>query len=156
MGRNDVRIIRVSKLVSGFLLLLVSAGVVALLWWLSGRAYARLGSAEVVAGLAESPRAFTNDRVIAALMPIAANIFLFAPWGFLLFVVLDRPTRRRSRSYALTFVAGTLFALALAAWQLTLPTRVTTFADALPNALGALAGAACGHLRKQVRLRFDW
>jgi glycopeptide antibiotics resistance protein len=155
MGKNDIRVIRVRKGVSAVLLVLFSGGIAALLWWLSGRAYARLGAAEVVARLADS-RSFSNDRVIASLMPVMANILLFVPWGFLLFIVLDRPSRRRSRSYALTFVAGILFALALSAWQLTLPTRVTTFADTFPNALGALAGAACGHLRKQVHVRFDW
>jgi glycopeptide antibiotics resistance protein len=156
MGRSELRVIRVSKRVSGVLLVLVSAAIVALLWWLSGRAYARLGAAEVVARLADSPGSFTNARVIASLMPVGANILLFVPWGFLLFVVLDRPERPRGRSYALTFACGLLFALGLAAWQLTLPTRVTTFADAFPNGLGALAGAACGHLRKQVHLRFAW
>jgi glycopeptide antibiotics resistance protein len=155
MGRSEVRVIRVSKRASAVLLVLATAAIAALLWWLSGRAYARIGAAEVVAQLADSPRAFTNVRVIAALMPIAANLCLFVPWGFLLFVVLDGPSRPRRRSYALTFACGLLFALALAAWQLTLPTRVTTFADAFPNGLGALAGAACGHLRKQVHLRFE-
>jgi glycopeptide antibiotics resistance protein len=156
MGRSEVRVIRVSKRVSGVLLALVSAAIVALLWWLSGRAYSRLGTAELVARLAESPRSFSNDRVIAALMPVVANMLLFVPWGFLLFVVLDRPTRPRRRSYALTLAAALLFAIGLAAWQLLLPTRVTTFADAFPNGLGALAGAAFGHLRKQLHLRFDW
>jgi glycopeptide antibiotics resistance protein len=156
MGRSEVRVIRVSKRVSGVLLVLVSAGIAALLWWLSGRAYARLGAAELVARLADSPRSFTNERVIASLMPVVANILLFVPWGFLLFVVLDRPSRPRRRSYALTFACGLLFALGLAGWQLLLPTRVTTFADAFPNGIGALAGAACGHLRKQVHLRFEW
>lgn len=155
MGRSELRVIRVSKRVSAALLVLVSAAIVALLWWLSGRAYSRLGTVELVARLADAPSSFTNARVIASLMPVVANVLLFVPWGFLLFVVLDAPARTRRRSYALTFAFGLLFALALAAWQLLLPTRVTTFADAFPNGLGALAGAACGHLRKQVQFRFD-
>ncbi|HWS71514.1 MAG TPA: VanZ family protein [Thermoanaerobaculia bacterium] len=156
MGRSELRVIRVRKRVSVLLLVLVSAAIAALLWWLSGRAYSRVGTAELVARLADAPSAVTNDRVIASLMPVVANVLLFVPWGFLLFVVLDGPSRPRRRSYALTFACGLLFALGLAAWQLLLPTRVTTFADAFPNGLGALAGAACGHLRKQVHLRFEW
>lgn len=152
-----MRVIRVSKRVSAVLLVLVSAAIVGLLYWLSGRAYSRLGTAELVARLAGSPGALTNDRLIASLMPVVANVLLFVPWGFLLFVVLDRPSRPRRRSYGLTFACGLLFALGLAAWQqLLLPTRVTTFADSFPNGFGALAGAAFGHLRKQVHLRFDW
>jgi VanZ family protein len=41
-------------------------------------------------------------------------------------------------------------------WQQFLPTRVTSLSDALANAAGALAGAALGHARKSVRVRFDF
>jgi VanZ family protein len=155
MGVSQVRTIRVSKRVSSLLLILVSIGIAALIWSLSGRAYAKHGIGELVARLMEQPKPPSNDRLIAALMPVLADVLLFVPWGFLMFVVVDRPSRRRSISYAITFVTGLLFALVLSAWQLTLPTRVTTYADAVTNAFGALAGAACGHVRKGLRVRFD-
>jgi VanZ family protein len=154
MGMNKIRVIHVSKRVSSVLLVLVSLAIGALIWSLSGRAYAKIGIGELATRLMESPKPPSNDRIIAALMPVFADVLLFVPWGFLLFVVLDRPSRSRPTSYAITFAAGLLFAIALSAWQLTLPTRVTTFADAITNGFGALAGAACGHLRKQVRVRF--
>jgi len=44
----------------------------------------------------------------------------------------------------------------MSAWQEFLPTRVTSPPDALANAAGALAGAALGHARKDVRVRFDF
>src|SRR5260370_11019863 len=155
MGVSQVRTIRVSKRVSSLLLILVSMGIVALIWSLSGRAYAKHGIGEFVARLMEQPKPLSNDRLIAALMPVLADILLFVPWGFLLFVVLDRPSRQRWISYAITFAAGLLFAMALSAWQLTLPTRVTTYADAVTNGFGALTGPACGHVRKGLRVRFD-
>jgi VanZ family protein len=155
MGVVQVRSIQVSKRASSLLLILVSIGIGALLWSLSGRAFAKHGVGEPVARLIEAPMVPSNDRLIAALMPVIADVVLFVPWGFLLFMALDRPSRSRRISYAMTFVGGLLFAIALNVWQLTWPAPVTTFADAVTNSFGALAGAVCGHLRKGIRLRFD-
>jgi hypothetical protein len=41
------------------------------------------------------------------------------------------------------------------AWQSVLPTRVTALLDIVSNAAGALTGAALGHARKTVRVRFE-
>lgn len=156
MGKTEVRVVRVPLAVTVTLLVLVSAAMGGMLYYLSGRAYARRGVTEVVEQMVESPRALTNARVIAAAMPLFADLVMFAPWGFLLFISLDRPARSRGTSYAWTFLFALAFAAALALWQATLlPTRVTTFADALPNALGAVGGAVLGHLRRKLRIRFQ-
>ena len=89
-------------------------------------------------------------------MPVIANILLFVPWGFLAFVALDSPQRPRRTTYLLTIIGALVVAVALSVWQEFLPTRVTSLPDALANAAGALAGAALGHARKGVRVRFDF
>jgi VanZ family protein len=154
MGKREVRVVVVSKRVSASLLVLTSAAMVALVAALSGRAYATapLSIRELVARAMErSPHA-----LLVTVMPLVANALLFVPWGFLAFMVLDRVPRPRRRTYAMTVAGGVLFAAAVALWQSFLPTRVTTIADSAANAAGTLAGAAAAHLRKRVRVRFDY
>ncbi len=55
----------------------------------------------------------------------------------------------------MTVIAAIVFAAAMVAWQQFLPTRVTALPDAIANGVGALTGAAFGHARKGVRVRFD-
>lgn len=152
MGKRQVHVIPVRKPVSAALLILTSAVMVALIALLSGRAYAAPTDA-LAAILAGSLR---RDRFLAFLMPVLASMLLFVPWGFLAFVVLDRPERARQRTYLLTIVAALAFAAAIQLWQELLPMRVTRPSDVIANALGAFAGAALGHMRKGVRVRFDF
>ena len=151
MGKRQVHVIPVRKPVTAALLVLTSAAMVVLILLLSGRAYAAPSGA--LAAILN--RSLTRDRFVAFLMPVLANILLFVPWGFLAFVVLDRPERPRKRTYLVTIAASLAFAIAVHFWQETLPTRVTKASDILANALGAFAGAALGHMRKGVRVRFD-
>lgn len=154
MGKSELRIVVVRKWVTVALLAAVSAAMAASIYWLSGRAYANESTASLVASMLLHGRRPSNDRLIAGLMPALADVLLFLPWGFLCFVAVDRPSRRRFVAYAVTFGGAIAFASALSAWQLALPTRVTTFTDAATNGVGALAGAVVGHMRKQVRVRF--
>jgi hypothetical protein len=158
MGRREVRVIVVRKSVAVALLVIVSAALVALVYYLSGRAYASgyYPIRDLILGLGESRHPLSRDALLASLMPVFADVLLFVPWGFLLFVVLDRPGRPRSRTYALTFLAGLAFAGLLDGWQHFLPTRVTDSLDTIANAFGAMGGALAGHLRKQVRIQFDY
>lgn len=158
MGRREVRVIVVRKWVTILLLAVVTAAVAGLFYYLSGRAYASGAHPirDMVLGWRQSARPLSRDAVLASLMPVAADVLLFVPWGFLLFVALDSPQRPRSRTYALTFLAGLAFAALLDAWQYFLPTRVTDSVDAMANAFGSVAGAMAGHLRKQVRIQFDY
>lgn len=156
MGKREVHVIVVSKPVTVTLLVMVSLAMIALLYFLSGRAYARDSHplTELLLRLLRRdgpPR----DAVLAALMPVIANALFFVPWGFLMFIALDTPSRRRFRTYLYTFIAAAVFATLMEIWQVFLPTRVTSAVDAVANALGACLGAVVGHLRKEVRIRFE-
>lgn len=156
MGKREVRVVTIRKRTTVMLLLLVSAAMIALLLFLSGRAYARDAhpASEMLLRLIrrdEAPR----DAVLAALMPVFANILLFVPWGFLTFIALDSQARPRRRTYALTVAGSLLFAAVMQLWQVFLPTRVNGPVDMLANALGAFTGAIGGHLRKRVYVRFE-
>lgn len=153
MGKREVHIVVVPKWVTALLLVFTSAAMVALIAALSGRAYASdvASPREIVRRLFErSPHA-----ALVAIMPLAAAALLFVPWGFFAFLVLDRDTRPRSRTYALTIGCGILFAAAVTLWQSMLPTRVITVGDAVANTAGTFIGALAAHLRKRVRVQFD-
>jgi len=156
MGKREVRVIAVPKWITVTLLVLVSAAMVLLVWLLSGKTYAKQTHPilEAAARILQY-RQISSDALLASLMPAIANILLFVPWGFLMFLALDRPSRPRPQSYVITCAAGIIFAMTVDLWQYSLPTRVTTMTDAVANVIGALAGATLGHLRKQVRVRFD-
>ncbi|HEX9160344.1 MAG TPA: VanZ family protein [Thermoanaerobaculia bacterium] len=158
MDKRRVRVIVVRKWVTITLLVIVSAAMAALLYWLSGKAYAtgREPFRELVVRLMQRTQPVSRNVVLASLMPVTANILFFLPWGFLLFLAIDSPSRPRSRAYLTTLIAGALFALSMELWQNFLPTRVTTVPDTAANTLGAVAGAAAGHLRKRIRIQFDY
>ena len=157
MGKREVHVVVIRKWVTLVLLVLVSAAMLALLYYLSGKAYAN--ESHPVRDMLAA--AFTGARpsrnaILAGLMPIIANGLLFVPWGFLTFLAIDKPARPRSRTYVLTCLGGVLFAAAVTVWQAYLPTRVTNPADIVANGLGAFAGAVFGHLRKTVHVQFEF
>jgi glycopeptide antibiotics resistance protein len=159
MGRRQVHVIRVRTPVTLALLVLVTAAIAALIYFLSGKAYAAETHPirEILAHLLGSGRGpVSRGTVLAFLMPIIANILLFVPWGFLMFLSLDGKMRSRGWAYAATVLGAVAFAAGLLVWQQSLPTRVTSLPDTFANGLGALAGAALGHARKGVHVRFDF
>lgn len=158
MGRRQVHVIRVRTPVTFALLAVVTAAIVALIYFLSGKAYAAETNPirEILARLLGSARGpVSRDALLAILMPVLANILLFVPWGFLAFLALDGRTSSRHATYLFTVIGAVAFAFAMVAWQQTLPTRVTSLPDAFANGVGALAGAALGHARKGIHVRFD-
>ena len=158
MGKREVRVVVVRKRTTVALLVLVTAAIAWLLWFLSGKAYVNDAHPvrELLADiLGSGRRSLSPDAFLAVLMPVIANVLLFIPWGFLTFLALDVPSRPRGQTYALTLAGGLLFAGAMHTWQLFLPTRVTAPTDVLANALGAFTGAALGHMRKRVHVRFE-
>lgn len=158
MGKRHVYVVAVRKPVTFALLVLTMAAMASLLYLLSGKAYAADTHPirEILARLLGSGRGpVSRGAVLAFLMPVIANILLFVPWGFLTFVAFDSPERRRWITYAITVVLALVFATAMYVWQLYLPTRVTSLADTMANGAGALAGAALGHARKGIRVRFE-
>jgi glycopeptide antibiotics resistance protein len=153
------RVVRVRKGVTLLLLLAVSATIVLLTFSLSGRAYAResdrpFGEVRLLASRLAAG-GYTNAGLLALMLPAISNMIVFLPWGFLMFIWVDRPTRPLHVSYLLTLGMGMTFALALGLWQVTLPTRVTDASDAIWNSVGALSGALLGQLRKRVRVAFE-
>ena len=159
MGRRQVHVIRVRLPVTLALLALTTIAIASLIYFLSGKAYAAETHPirEILARLLGSSRGpLSRGTVLAFLMPIIANILLFVPWGFLAFLAFDGRTRSRPWTYGATVVGAVAFAAALLVWQQTLPTRVTSLPDTFANGLGALAGAALGHARKGVHVRFDF
>lgn len=159
MGKRHVKVIAVRKPVTFALLALTTALMITLLWYLSGRAYAAERSLfwELVARVLGAQREpVSRDALLAFLMPVIANVLLFMPWGFLAFVGLDSPRRPRRMTYLLTITGALVMAGCMYVWQEFLPTRVTAAPDAIANGAGALAGAALGHARKGMRIRFDF
>jgi len=154
MGKATIHVVVVPRWVSAVLLLLVSAAMALLILELSGRAYLHERTSIVeVLSLARRYDRLTPTAFMAAIAPVIANVLFFMPWGALAFFVFDRS--RRAATYALTLAVGVAFACLLVAWQSALPTRITGWNDAAWNTVGCAAGAICGHLRKQVRLRFQ-
>lgn len=159
MGKRQVHVIVVRKPATVVLLVVVSAGMAALLWFLSGKAYAANESAmrDLLSRLfGAHRRSLSRDAFLAFLMPVIANVLLFVPWGFLAFLAADSASRPRRRAYGIALAGAILFAAAMFIWQQFLPTRVTTLPDIAANGVGALGGAALGHMRKGVRVRFDF
>lgn len=159
MGKRHVHVILVPKAVTVSLLALTTVAMIALVYFLSGKAY--VGDAHPVRdllkrALGSGPRTLSADAILASLTPAIANILLFVPWGFFAFIAVDTPSRPRTRTYVLTCAAAIVFAFLMYFWQAHLPTRVTALPDTISHALGALAGAALGHARKTVRVRFDF
>jgi len=158
VGKPTIRTILVPRWATIILLILLSAAMAALIAMLSGRAYVRqqLTMAEVVSLVHRYDRgALSNDALLATAAPGIADILFFIPWGALAFLSFDGGETHRFRTYLLTLAVGVTFALGLVSWQRTLPAPVTGWEDAGWNALGCLAGAIIGHLRKRLRIRFD-
>ncbi len=158
MGRRQVYVIRVRAWVTMTLLLLTTVAIASLIYFLSGKAYAAETHPirEILARLLGSGRGpVSRDALLAFLMPVLANVMLFVPWGFLAFLSLDGRTPSRRSAYALTVIGAVLLAAGMVLWQQTLPTRVTSLPDTFANGMGALAGAALGHARKGVYIRFN-
>ncbi|MBV8520305.1 MAG: VanZ family protein [Acidobacteria bacterium] len=159
MGKRRVHVIVVRKPVTFAFLAATTLAMAALLWFLSGKAYAadEHPVRELLGRAFGSRRApLSRDALLAFLMPVIANMLLFVPWGFFSFLALDRTSRSRARTYAMTLVAALVLAAAMNLWQQFLPTRVISPFDLFANGAGALGGAALGHARKGLRVTFDF
>jgi VanZ family protein len=156
---RELHIVRVPRRVTVLLLFLVAAAMLALVWYLSGKAVYRQDSSSP----AQLMRAFQHYRgtgtgratLLASATPAIANALFFVPLGALAFLAFDRPKRNRATTYVLALAVGLTFALGVSAWQEWLPARITGWLDVVWNAAGTLAGAMLGHLRKRVRIRFE-
>jgi len=136
---------------------MVSAAMALSVRALSGRAYERdTPLADIMAVvLRYGAGSATSTAVLATIAPALADILFFVPWGALAFLSLDGQRHSQRLTYSATMALGAAFALALLAWQVVLPMRITGGVDALWNVIGCASGAALGQARKRVRFRFE-
>lgn len=159
MGKRDIHVVAVRKWVTFVLLILMSAAIAALVYSLSGRAYARgnapaFGEVREVAGQL-SNGSYSLPRLLAITAPAIFDMLIFVPWGALMFLLVSAPGRNVLRSYLITWIVGMSLALLLQLWQKYLPMKVTDINDCLWNGIGALLGGIAGQLRKGFRVRFE-
>lgn len=152
-------LITLRRPVTILLLLAVTATIVFVTVYASGKSYSKIDPVpfEDLRHLSHrlAVRPVSTQVMAVIVMPIIANVLLFVPWGFLTFISLytvDRPTLQM---YVLTILGGLSFSLAIEAWQYFLPTRVADVNDVIWNTTGAALGAILGHLRQRVRFEFE-
>ena len=141
------------------MLVIVTAAIIAITVWMSGKSYSNLDPIPfddiryLIRRLAVRP---ISTHILAVLVvPMIANVLLFVPWGFLTFIALytvDRPTLQ---TYVLTILLGFSFSLGIEGWQYFLPSRVADINDVIWNTTGVVLGAFLGHARLRVRFEFE-
>lgn len=140
------------------LLLLVTGGMVMVTLWMSGKSYGKVDPIpfDDFRHLARRmDRYQVSTHLIAVIIvPVIANILLFVPWGFLMFLSLYTIRRPTLQTYILTLLLGLTFTCSIEAWQYFLPSRVADVNDVIWNMTGTFAGAILGHLRERLRFEF--
>ena len=151
-------LITIRKPITILLLIAVTACIGAVTLEIAGKSYAKVDPIpfEDVRHLwhriAHRP---VSTRILAViLVPIVANVLLFVPWGFLMFLALYSVERPTVQTYVLTILLGFTFSCAIEAWQYFLPSRVADINDVIWNTVGTSLGAVAGHLRRRVRFEF--
>ncbi len=157
MGKKEIHVIHLPRWVSIALLIAVSAAMALAIDALSGHAYWRQPSlAEILSMVRRhNDQPLSNSAILATITPALADFLFFVPWGALAFLSFYRENWSAAALYGVTIGVGVAFALALVGWQELLPTRVTAWQDVVWNAAGCAGGAALGHVRKRVRIRFE-
>ena len=152
------RIITIKRPVTVLLLLVVTAFIATTTVWMSGKSYTKVDPVpfEDIRHLVHRVESRPVSTQILAVMvvPIIANVLLFVPWGFLMFVALYSADRATVQTYVLTVLLGLSFTIGIEAWQYFLPSRVADINDVIYNTAGTLVGAVLGHLRERVRFEF--
>lgn len=140
------------------LLLLVTAGIVLITLWMSGKSYGKVDPIpfDDLRHLARTmDRHRVSTHVIAVIIvPVIANVLLFVPWGFFMFLALYTIRRPTLQTYVLTLLLGLTFTCSIEAWQYFLPSRVADVNDVIWNMAGTFIGAILGHLRERLRFEF--
>jgi glycopeptide antibiotics resistance protein len=151
-------VITIRRPVTVLLLLLTTAMIVGVTVWMGGKSYSKVDPLpfkdirHLSERIAKHP---VSTHILAViLVPIAANILLFVPWGFLLFIALYTEHRPTLQTYVLTVLLGLTFTCAIEGWQYFLPSRVADVNDIIWNTTGALLGAILGHMRERLRFEF--
>ena len=150
--------ITIRRPVTILLLLAVTVLIVLTTVWMSGKSYSKVDPLpfEDIRHLSNRiARHPVSTHILAVIVvPIIANVLLFVPWGFFLFIALYTVERPTLQTYVLTVLLGLTFTCTIEAWQYFLPTRVADINDIIWNTTGVLLGAILGHLRERVRFEF--
>jgi len=151
--------ITIRKPVTVLLLIAATVGIGILTLQISGKSYAKVDPIpfEDLRHLWHrvAQRPVSTHIVAVILLPIVANVLLFVPWGFFMFITLHTLDRPTVQTYVLTVLLGLTFTCAIEAWQYFLPSRVADINDVIWNTIGTFFGAVLGHLRLRVRFEFD-
>lgn len=100
-------------------------------------------------------RPISTHILAVIVVPVVANVLLFMPWGFLMFISLYSVERPTVQAYLLTILMGFSLTVTIEALQYFLPSRVADVNDIIWNTVGTVAGAILGHMRLRVRVEFE-
>jgi glycopeptide antibiotics resistance protein len=149
----------IRKPITFLLLLVTTVAIVGITLWMSGKSYASLDPIPfddiryLAKRLGERP---ISTHILALLIvPMVANVLLFVPWGFFLFILLYNVDRSTLQTYVLTTLLALSFTLGIEGWQYFLPSRVADINDVIWNTSGGIIGALLGHARLRIRLDFQ-
>lgn len=159
MSTAEATPITIRRPVTFLLLLLVTAAIIALTVWMTGRSYSKVDPIpfEEIRHLARvlRDRQISTQLLAVIVIPIIANVLLFVPWGFLMFISLYTEERPTVQTYVLTILLGFSLTVAIEGYQYFLPSRVADVNDVIWNTAGTVAGAILGHMRLRVRFEFE-
>jgi glycopeptide antibiotics resistance protein len=151
-------VVTIKRPVTILLLLVVTTLIVLTTVWMSGKSYSKVDPIpfedirHITNRIARRP---VSTHLLAVLIvPIIANVLLFVPWGFLMFIALYTIERPTMQTYVLTVLLGFTFTCVIEGWQYFLPDRVADVNDIIWNTTGALFGAILGHMRERIRFEF--
>ena len=151
--------ISIRRPITILLLLAFTIVIVAVTLWTSGKSYSKVHATpfDDIRMIAErmQSRPMSTHILAVLVVPIVANVLLFVPWGFLMFIALYSVERPTVQTYILTILLGLTFTLGVEAWQYFLPSRVADINDVIWNTSGTVAGAILGHMRLRVRFEFE-
>jgi glycopeptide antibiotics resistance protein len=149
----------VKRPITILLLLMVTVAIAAFTLWMTGKSYSKIDPIpfENLRHLAHriAHRPVSTRMLALIVVPIIANILLFVPWGFFMFLSLYTINRPTVQTYVLTFLLGMTFSCGIEATQYFLPDRVADINDIIWNSVGTLVGAILAHLRLRLRFEFD-
>ena len=149
----------IPKPLTMLLLLVVTVAIAAITLWMSGHSYKNFDPIpfEDLRYLADrlETRPIATHVLALIVVPMIANILLFVPWGFLMFITLYSVERPTIQTYLLTFLLGLTLTLAIEGWQYFIPSRVADINDVIWNVTGTVMGALLGHARLRVRFEFE-
>ena len=159
MSQTVPRDITIRKPITFLILGLVTLTIISITVWMSGKSYGNLDPIPfddiryLLHRLGDRP---ISTHILAVIVvPMVANVLLFVPWGFLLFIMLYTMERPTLQTYVLTVLLGFSFSLIIEGWQYFLPSRVADVNDVIWNTSGTALGALLGHARLRLRFEFE-